>query len=605
MKKRIVVVLTAVCLLASCLFPAFSAAAASSPKWGITVDSKGTFRMNGKAIYAYGVNEYLMAWMYGKDPFGGVQYKKSFAIMQKYNIPVARFPLMHITNEQAKRYEMIEKGALDDILQVADLVVAEAEKTHVGLIISLFFSGMRAQGEKISALGDPYSKTMQMRIKFTKEVVARYKNSPAVWGWEVTNETNLSADLPNADDRYECFTSAEGYTMVREVAKAIREVDDYRMISTGDAILRESARSLHESGLKVDSNHNWTPDWTRDTVEDFRYMINYCTPDPTDTVSMHMGCQKPNWTYKLADKSLTFAELLKEYVRTAKASGKGFFFGEFGDCGVLTSANADSFVKTNFPTYVQTMVKSGVQLGTMWQFNGDNNEFTDEGLLSYMLAELQKTNAQFKQMGLQNTDEYWKLAASSTTTTTKKPGQTTATTTTKRTNNSAVTTKAPEQSGVTTAVSGPALETYMQSASTKLAIADAESLITVEKPIVLEKFKRSIALREGYTLSVLDAAGQAVSDDTAVVDAACTVKVFDPDGRELRQFAIAVSSAAGTTAAGSEPQATATSPTVPADNPNVSDKPGWVLPVCIAGGVVILAAAGAAVYVFVIKKKQS
>ena len=32
-------------------------------QYGITVDDKGTFRMNGKPFYAYGVNEYLMAWM--------------------------------------------------------------------------------------------------------------------------------------------------------------------------------------------------------------------------------------------------------------------------------------------------------------------------------------------------------------------------------------------------------------------------------------------------------------------------------------------------------------------------------------------------------------
>ena len=177
MKKRIALVLVVACLLATCLLSSFSVAAStatsSSPKYGVTVDDKGVFRLNGKAIYAYGVNEYLMAWMYGKDSFGAPQYKNSFAIMKKYNIPVARFPLMHITRDQVNRYQANEEGALDDILEVADLVVAEAEKNHVGLIISIFFSGMRAEGDKISALGDPNSATIKMRKKFTKEVVAR------------------------------------------------------------------------------------------------------------------------------------------------------------------------------------------------------------------------------------------------------------------------------------------------------------------------------------------------------------------------------------------------------------------------------------------------
>ena len=453
----------------------------------------------------------------------------------------------------------------------------------------------------MSALGDPNSATMKMRKKFTKEVVARYKNSPAVWGWEVTNETNLSADLLSSKDNYENFTSKEGYTMVREVAKAIREVDDYRMISTGDAILRNAARSLHESGLKVDANHKWTPDWSLDTVADFRYMIGYCTPDPTDTVSMHMGCQKPDWTYKFKDKALTFAELLKEYVNTAKANGKGFYFGEFGDCGVLTDAAADGFVKTNFPIYLDTMVKSGVQLATMWQFNGNNDAFTDEGLLSYMLAKLEETNAQFRKMGLQNTDDYWKQATATPTTTTKKP-----TSTTKKPTVTTTTTQKPIQGDTTVSDSTPALDTYMASSSTKLAISDADNLITIEKPLAFEKFKRSVAFREGYVMKVLDEVGQEITDDAAIVDATCTVKVFDPDGKELRQFTVAVTEGSAiTTTTTTEAQTTTTAPAIPVDGVGSDSAPDWVLPVCIVGGVLVLVAAGALIYFLIIKKKNT
>ncbi len=376
-------------------------------QYGITVDDKGTFRMNGKPFYAYGVNEYLMAWMYGKDAAGEPQYKKSFAIMRKYRIPVARFPLMHITKEQVQRYQAGEAGALDNILQVADLVVAEAEQSHVGLIISIFFSGMLAQGDKISAIGDPESATMRMRKRFVKEVVTRYKDSPAVWGWEVTNETNLSADIPSSADNYDNFTSTEGYRMVHEIAAAIREADDYRMISTGDAILREAARALREAGLKADESHAWAPDWRKGTAADYAYMLRYCTPDPANAMSLHMGCQRPDWTYKLADRELTFADLLELYSRTAKAEGKGFYFGEFGDCGVLTADTADSFVRANFPVYLETMVRSGVQLATLWQFNGENDRFTDEGLFSFMLEQISKINDRFRAQGLQDTAGMW------------------------------------------------------------------------------------------------------------------------------------------------------------------------------------------------------
>ena len=36
--------------------------------------------------------------------------------------------------------------------------------------------------------------------RYTEEVVRRYKDSPAIWGWEFGNEYNLAADLP-ADSR--------------------------------------------------------------------------------------------------------------------------------------------------------------------------------------------------------------------------------------------------------------------------------------------------------------------------------------------------------------------------------------------------------------------
>ena len=39
-------------------------------------------------------------------------------------------------------------------------------------------------GEAPSQMGNPQSKTTAFMKTYTREVVSRYKDSPAIWGWE-------------------------------------------------------------------------------------------------------------------------------------------------------------------------------------------------------------------------------------------------------------------------------------------------------------------------------------------------------------------------------------------------------------------------------------
>ena len=47
-------------------------------------------------------------------------------------------------------------------------------------------------GEDRSQLGNPNSKANQFIRQFTQEMVQRYNDSPAIWGWEFGNEANLA-----------------------------------------------------------------------------------------------------------------------------------------------------------------------------------------------------------------------------------------------------------------------------------------------------------------------------------------------------------------------------------------------------------------------------
>ena len=52
-------------------------------------------------------------------------------------------------------------------------------------------------GEPRNQWGNPESKTRQFMRTYIREVVSRYVNSPAIWGWEFGNEYNLSLDTPD------------------------------------------------------------------------------------------------------------------------------------------------------------------------------------------------------------------------------------------------------------------------------------------------------------------------------------------------------------------------------------------------------------------------
>ncbi|MEM1782715.1 MAG: cellulase family glycosylhydrolase, partial [Nanopusillaceae archaeon] len=80
-----------------------------------------------------------------------------------------------------------------------DEVINTAKKYNVGVILTLFWNVSTIpdlMGEPISAWGNPKSKTIKFMKEYTKEIVLRYKDVTAVWGYEFGNEYNLISDLP-------------------------------------------------------------------------------------------------------------------------------------------------------------------------------------------------------------------------------------------------------------------------------------------------------------------------------------------------------------------------------------------------------------------------
>ncbi len=375
--------------------------------YGITVSQNGTLTMNGKPFYAYGINDYTLQALW--TPSGdGYQYDVTFSVMKKYGIPMVRMSMMEPFSAIISRYDEDPEGVVDELLKKTDQVIKAAEKYQIGIIGSLYFGCDPVEGEKRMAWGDPNSKTLKTLKSIAYDVVQRYKDSPAIWGWEVSNEINLLADMPNPYDPGNAITSQEGQTMIREIAASIREADPYRMISTGDALHREHIYPLHQLTQNVGEDHLWDLIWgNSSTTEQFKQMVKYMTPQPANVVSFHMGCTAEDYVFMLQEEIFTAQEVMELYVEIAKESKQGLYFGEFGDCGPLTLEGKMEYVVQNFPRFLNNMVTAGIQLGTMWQFNGENAYISDEGLLSYMLNEVGKVNRQFRKQGLQDTSAAW------------------------------------------------------------------------------------------------------------------------------------------------------------------------------------------------------
>ncbi len=387
--------------------------------YGITIKD-GQFQLNGKPFYGYGVNAYTMTMNLQFNP-EDESYKDGFAMLKKYNLPFIRLPMLWASDEVYREYVKNP----DSLFRVPDALVAEAEKQQIGIIFWIVNAAGFASmlGEKPCATGDVNSKTVPFMREMVKRAVSRYKDSPAVWGWEVWNEGNLFADCVAAErtpiytahfgppvgeqNGFDSVTSEEIMVAHREVAEAIREVDSYRMISPGNGLQRECAYHLYqETQSNMNPDHTWTMDWTKDTLEQFDEINKYFSPDPVNTICMHMGCPTDDFKYELADASLDNAGLLKQYMKVARDAGKGFYYGEFGDMGLLADYTPEE-VRRRTANNLRTMVDCGVQLGTLWQFNGHNDIFDDADNLGIIFQEISKINDEFKAAGKQDLTGVW------------------------------------------------------------------------------------------------------------------------------------------------------------------------------------------------------
>jgi endo-1,4-beta-mannosidase len=190
--------------------------------------------------------------------------------------------------------------------------------------------------------------------RYVEEMVTRYRDSPAIWMWELGNEYCLGASLPNAEihrpparpelgtpsvrDERDDLSFGTAREIFKAFAEAVRKHDPHRLIGTGDSILRPSAWHQMHKGT-----------WADDSPEQSAEMLAFVNPDPVDVISVHAYARD----YE------RFDDLLK----ACRRLGKPVFVGEFGVKGTGPEQTED------FGNLLAAIIEKGVPLSAIWVFD--------------------------------------------------------------------------------------------------------------------------------------------------------------------------------------------------------------------------------------------
>jgi hypothetical protein len=373
----------------------------SPAQLGLTIGDGGIVLKEGKPYRGIGVNYFDAFYRTLKD-HEDTSYREGFAELARRGIPFARFMACGFwPKDNALYFEDRER-----YFELLDGVVRAAEDEGIGLVPSLFWHTATVPdmvGEPVDRWGDPDSKTRDFMSTYVREVVTRYRTSPAIWGWEFGNETNLAADLPNAAKHRPKVVPALGTPgsrsardemthdiMVAALEGFVREVrrhDPHRLVTSGHSCPRPSAW------------HQWKErSWKQDSEAEHAERLLLDHPAPIDTISVHVYWSSS----KRFGREVPVAEFLRLASRTARDEGKALFVGEF----VARKEKADEpdeAVRQRFAAILSAIEGSGCALAALWvyDFGGQRETWnvTPSNARAWQLDEIAAANRRLVRSG--------------------------------------------------------------------------------------------------------------------------------------------------------------------------------------------------------------
>jgi len=362
-------------LVATALLGAGACTTLSGADLGLTVNRQGTVLRHGRPYRGIGVNYFDAFLRVLRNP-ADVSYRDGFSQLGENGIPFARIAAGGYSGQDWQAY-LTDK---DSYFRRLDDVVASAEKAHVGLIASLFWSvgGVcEAVNEPPGNWGDRASATRQFMRRYTQEVVSRYANSPAIWGWEFSCELSLPVDkrpgqgIPGRNLSVATFQSG-----ALEFAQVVRGIDPDRILLTGN------------SAPRPDAYHNSHPGFgSMDTREQFGQILLRDNPGPFNPICIHTSPTAV--PQRFADRKVSYQELIETSMQLAQSAGKAVYLEEFVPVPQRPQAWGAISERQFFTNELQAIESSGVPMASMWVYDrklaNDRSNVTFSNERSYML----------------------------------------------------------------------------------------------------------------------------------------------------------------------------------------------------------------------------
>jgi hypothetical protein len=373
---------------------------------GLTVKD-GTFFKDGKPYRGIGINYFTaLTRITGIEgmpaKLSESSHRKGFEVLREYEIPFVRIAAGGFYPVDWQLY-LTDKHAY---FKAFDRVVADAEYYGIGLIPSLFWyypTIPDIKKEHISELGNPDSESIAFIRKYTREVVNRYGDSPAIWAWEMGNEYIHEADLPqpelgrgwlvpefgtptrrtDADKLYR----KDVYVAYKAFVDTVRLFDHRRPVISGDTLPRFSAFNNYE-------NATWKPDtkvqWAQMLIKDNEHM---------DTLSVHLYSYDEKAQYQDGGvKGLSMDKQLELIMDISRQVSKPVFIGEFGPSNKKKPADQE---RREFENVLSLILENEVPMAALWNYDFVHEDqmiwnVRHDNERYYMLEALREANRSIK-----------------------------------------------------------------------------------------------------------------------------------------------------------------------------------------------------------------
>lgn len=361
---------------------------------------------NGALIRGVGVNHFsAFLDRYGAPVSTGLSYDSdgALALAKSVGCPFIRCSFGMLSASQWHNQYYLDKARY---YGVVDGLVAKCESLGLGIIVNQVWDGrefakwalLRYGTVGVPAdYGIPGSNVWNMQEELISEFVDRYKNSPAIWGWQFCNEStvqlgveywrgwSVNGTTPSwADWGNKIDSPATPYAVgdkllwsgylrwAQRTRDLYKRYDPHaRMVLSGD----HNGATFGASAKVADS---YGPDtlaqWNGTGATEHRSFFDYIN-GPFDVVCSHTYGKATGDGLYFSGNDLTNTQFVNQLASWSATAGKPLFMEEFG---ASRYAALDSVVspneaaeRANFEQLLAAILSNNIQLSAVWNLVGN------------------------------------------------------------------------------------------------------------------------------------------------------------------------------------------------------------------------------------------